>query len=773
MPIAPVVEVAFSTDPLSSSPVWTDITRHAHIHTGLGIRRGRSDELATIQAGTCRMVLDNSDGRFTPGNAASPYYPNVRKGRRTRVRLVHVETNYITNPSLETDATGWAAAGTVAPTVAQSAVRAHHGTKSLLVTWGTAGTGPAAEITVLGLAVGAAYTVTGWVWVAAASPAVRLGISGIGTGTASTTTGAWEQISYTWTATAVQHVLQLTPATAASSGHQVWLDEIMVGAGPSPVAFSATGAYVSSRYNGFVTAWPTTWPGGGKVAVVELADTDLFGRLSRRTLRALLEEEVLADEPVAYYPLSEPRDAVSAGDISGTPGNGTLGLVQAGTGGTLEFGGSTGPAADGQSAPKFTPASGADGLYLFADLGTAVEQATSAGFITLEMWLSTDTQGRTLLMVRSSDHTSRATVSLEAGTGKLKIVFRERLVSASVVWETGNLADNSVHHVVYVESATGGRVWVDGVDKGEESDALLLTRLRRLEVGGADGANLWTGGISHVALYATPGAGLDGARVGLHHEAGATGFAGEGGNARIPRLADYVGGITVATQGTLWTQLASQGAGGKTVLAMMQEVAATEGAQLFGARSNGITYQARDWRYNRPSSVTLAAADLDGDLAFQDDDQHLINVVDGSRPNGPHIRVRDEASITAYGAYESSMALLHHNDSNLQDAVYWRLNRHADPAPRLARLPVEGASLPTATYRALLDLTISDVITVTGLPDQAPSSTVTVTVEGYSEVITAGQHRWVFDTSPSALDQVWVLDSPIYSVLGTSTRLAY
>ncbi|MCK2242141.1 MULTISPECIES: carbohydrate binding domain-containing protein [unclassified Crossiella] len=772
MPSVPVVEVAFSTDPLSASPVWTDITRHVRLQQGIAIRRGRSDELAIIQAGTCRMTLGNRDGRFTPDNAASPYYPYVVKGRRMRVRLVHVETNYITNPSMETDAADWSAAGTVLPTVAQSATRAHHGTKSLLVTWGTGGIGPAAQITVLGLEVGTAYTAAAWVWVAGGSVAVRLGVAGIATGTASTTTGAWEQITYTWTATAVQHTLQLTPSTSPTSGHQVWLDEVMVGAGSTPVTFSATGALVSSRYNGFVSGWPVHWPGGGLMSEVDLGATDLFKRLNQRKLRSLLEEEVLVDAPLAYYPMSEPRDSLYCGDISGISGNGSLGLVQAGSGGTLEFGGSTGPAADGLSAPKFTPVDANNGLYLFSDLGSMVEQQTGIGYISLECWLSTDTQGRTLMMVRSSDHAYKATVSLESGTGKLKIVFQQQLASATVVWDTPNLADTSVHHIVYEESASGGRVWVDGVDEGLQAGALLLANLRRLEVGGTDGVGLWTGGgISHVAIYATAG-GLGGTRIGVHNTAGATGFAGEGGNARVPRLAAYAGAISVATQGTLWTQLASQGAGGKTVLAMMQEAAATESAQLFAARSNGITYQSRDIRYNRTSSVTLAALDLEGDVAWADDDQFLANIVNGSRPNGPAIRVRDTASITAHGHYESDLNLLHYNDSNLLDAVNWRLNRHADPAPRLGRLPIEAAHLPTATYRALLDVTISDVITVTGLQSQAPASSATVTVEGYTEVISPGQHRWTFDTSPSSVDQVWVLDSSIYSVLGTSTRLA-
>jgi len=49
------------------------------------IKRGRQDELGIIQAGTCTVIVDNSDGRLSPDNQTSPYYPNVLPMRRIRV----------------------------------------------------------------------------------------------------------------------------------------------------------------------------------------------------------------------------------------------------------------------------------------------------------------------------------------------------------------------------------------------------------------------------------------------------------------------------------------------------------------------------------------------------------------------------------------------------------------------------------------------------------------------------------------------------------------
>jgi hypothetical protein len=81
-----IVEVAFTTNPGSSSPVWTDISAYVR---SASIRRGRQRELDRINAGTCTLELNNTSRRFDPTNTSSPYYPNVLPMRRLRVRASH------------------------------------------------------------------------------------------------------------------------------------------------------------------------------------------------------------------------------------------------------------------------------------------------------------------------------------------------------------------------------------------------------------------------------------------------------------------------------------------------------------------------------------------------------------------------------------------------------------------------------------------------------------------------------------------------------------
>jgi hypothetical protein len=66
------------TTPTFSQDI-TPYVREASTH------RGAQRELERVEAGTGNIALDNLDGRFTPFNSASPYYPSVLPMRRIRI----------------------------------------------------------------------------------------------------------------------------------------------------------------------------------------------------------------------------------------------------------------------------------------------------------------------------------------------------------------------------------------------------------------------------------------------------------------------------------------------------------------------------------------------------------------------------------------------------------------------------------------------------------------------------------------------------------------
>lgn len=87
------IEVDLSNGPLTAlaSNVWTDITPYVR---SFSTRRGRSNGLGRMEAGTATVVLDNTDRRFDPTFATSPYYPNLVPMKKIRISAVYSAVTY-------------------------------------------------------------------------------------------------------------------------------------------------------------------------------------------------------------------------------------------------------------------------------------------------------------------------------------------------------------------------------------------------------------------------------------------------------------------------------------------------------------------------------------------------------------------------------------------------------------------------------------------------------------------------------------------------------
>jgi hypothetical protein len=81
------IDVGEPTVELLLNSVWTDITAYVRVDSGITIRRGRQDWQSQPQPATCRMVLDNTDGRFAPRNASGAYYPYLVRNVQLRVSV--------------------------------------------------------------------------------------------------------------------------------------------------------------------------------------------------------------------------------------------------------------------------------------------------------------------------------------------------------------------------------------------------------------------------------------------------------------------------------------------------------------------------------------------------------------------------------------------------------------------------------------------------------------------------------------------------------------
>ncbi|MFJ4990073.1 LamG-like jellyroll fold domain-containing protein [Streptomyces sp. NPDC088732] len=808
-----LVDVGFGgtvTDP--DDIPWVDIHRYVDLETGVSIQRGASDELSDIQPATCSLTLDNLDGRFTADLSTSPYAPNVVMNTPIRIAVATMDAPSGAAPwplgqlcdDFDDDrinASRWTVAGSVTETGGRIRIPAAAGVTSSLTStrqWTLTGSFTTVRVSTAPAPTGAS-TCTASFMVNAVTAGTRIGFivntvagtlqcrSEVGGSDAGATSDTWDPVGLQylriretsgtvyWEASSDGFgwfVLRSisTPSWVGTNQVTLQLAATRTGGTTTFAEFDLVGAVVHPRFFGMVNEWPSVWE--GLLSKVTITATDMFKWLNLQPeLRALLTEEILLLGPVSYYPMAEPEGSTSVGDLSGATTT-ALALAQAGSGGTLAFSGADGPPATGQQCPVFTPASASAGRYLTADLGMQFARDTGVTPVVVEAWFRTTTAGRTVCALRSTDNAYRIAVGLD-GTGKLQVVTAGPSTgTVTATFTTPNLADDAWHQVVYNE--TGMEIYVDGTQYGPITVATSHD-LRRLSVGSDFGATLWSGAIAHVAVYTLVNSLFVAIDASDHYEAGSTGYAGEPADFRIERLGYYSGMSTATALGFTFDPVASQGPGGARALDMMKAVETTEGAKLFADRDwAGVSFQSRDLRYNPTPEVVLSYVDLvTAEIEASLDDQKMINTVVASRPGGATQRVVDQASRARYGPKEKSLDILKTSDNSVLDAANWLVSRYANPRGEIREVPIEAYSMGTAMYRDLLDLGLSGVITVTDLPAQSATPEQTLFIEGYTEDIHSRTHRIQFHTSRSVNDSVWVLDDPLYSVLGSTTRLAY
>ncbi|MFF1348514.1 LamG domain-containing protein [Streptomyces sp. NPDC058322] len=798
---------------------WTDITPRVDMVQGVTITRGASDELSETQPGSATLTLDNQDGALTPGNPASPYYPFVRRNAPVRVS--------VTTTTPRTGAAPWPLSmlsddfddGIVDPVlwsasyggVSEVNGRAHipldPGSSASFQsarTWVLAGSQIAVKVAKLPAANGSSAAAARFM-VNAITSGTRVGftynaltgslrcVSEVGFSDAAGVTLTYSGIDHLWLrlrelsglllwetspdgATWTVRRSLATPAWVTSQQVVVDLPASRTGGTTDYAEWDLLGHQANPRFYGTVNEFPVEWE--GLYSSVTISATDLFKRLNRLPpLRSMLGMEVLTRDTLtglysflaAYYPLSEPSGAASAGDVAGR-GVGALAVTQVSSGGVLEFGTAGVPETD-ETAVTLTPASASAGQYLVADLGAQTAADTTTWVPHIEVWVKTTTTGRVICGLHDPalDH---QLVLLLNGSGILTIESTENGPPVTTVTtSSANLADDRWHHLVYDGSTK--RIYVDGAAVGSNLAVSGVADLRALYVGGYRGARLWAGQISHFALHLATGPA--GAVYTSTYDAMA-GFAGESADWRVDRLARYAGLDSVLALGFTHDPVASQGPGGTGVVARLREVEQTESGRLYARRDAfGLAYQSRDLRYNpNPANeaFTIPYADLETSrVQLADDDQKLCNQVEASRPGGATQMVSAPSSVFAFGVYGQQLAILKTTDNSVTDAAYWLVSRYANPDPELREVAVEAYTMPQ--YEGILNADISAAFSVTGLPEQAPATTMRVTVEGYTETLKERSHVIQFRTSAATTDSVWVLEDPAYGLLGLTTRLAY
>lgn len=124
---------------------------------------------------------------------------------------------------------GWVGGGASPPTMVNSVVRAHTGTHSLEVTWPGGSSDQIAHTPQPDSFVpGMSYTFSAWCFVQSTANHVALAVGGVGFGPSTTVKNAWQQLSYTFTATDTSNEAQVWAVVPSTAGGKVWLDDLTV-----------------------------------------------------------------------------------------------------------------------------------------------------------------------------------------------------------------------------------------------------------------------------------------------------------------------------------------------------------------------------------------------------------------------------------------------------------------------------------------------------------------------------------------------------------------
>lgn len=187
-----------------------------------------------------------------------------------------------------------------------------------------------------------------------------------------------------------------------------------------------------------------------------------------------------------------------------------------------------------------------------------------------------------------------------------------------------------------------------------------------------------------------------------------------------------------------------------TLTTLIAECAAADLGKLTELPNTiGFGYRCRNDLLNQTTSFTVDA-DLNLDIPFGavDDDQRLVNDFTATRTDGSSYQAIDQAHIDAEDRYPKG--------DEVNVSADWQLPFYAGRRLQLGtwpemRYPDVAANLvaDSAMHDAWLHADIGDVFALTNLPDEHPTPTTSLILEGYAETISADSWEVSLDNGPA------------------------
>lgn len=488
---------------------------------------------------------------------------------------------------------------------------------------------------------------------------------------------------------------------------------------------------------------------------------DRLDALSRVSMDTAIRQEVLADSPVLYWPMTDASGASFAAEQSGSlgPALAILDTAQA----PLVFG-DNGPGSGDGPGVLFAPTSSSAGQTLSAAIRAVIP---TGAVITFEAWVNPGTAAQLA--------TNACVLSFPSGLDRIAITAGHPTYSGI---SGPAINDGGWHHLALTKSGTAIKFYVDGALVGSDT-VLGGSNLTRIDVGvdSLQSGTKYKGNLGQVAIYAAT---LSAARVLAHFNAG-MGWTGETTATRVARFLSY-GGVDPADM-TLDTSAVTVGTypqGGKDIFAACQDMAETEGGgSVFYVLGGQARFTNRATRKAAAPLITINAPQ-DGDRdTYQpgEDDQSLTNSSTASRntESGTQTSVTaiDQDSIDAYQLATDDVATYTTSDDDALHRAQYEVALGATPGFRLPQITVDLLTAEHNLYAAAQAVQIGSRLRATNLPaGQTPATQLDVLVEGWTETVNTITYKMTFDTSPADNPAFMLLNDAAYGRLACAPDCA-
>lgn len=595
--------------------------------------------------------------------------------------------------------------------------------------------------------------------------------------------GVWTRLSVTFVAGANVFISVRDPGRVRTID-QVWFDGFMLSNGSVLLPFTELlTPKVVTRWTGKVQNWPVSWPSGDDtLSIVTATATDVLAQLSRGELSSATTTEIVADAPAGYWPCSEQSEfATQVHDVTSTQPvlaaynpNGDV-IVN-----FVKFGQDLGTP-DGAKGVQL--ATNALALYPLAPKAALTYVGSSLHFeITyfLPVDISAAAPATTLTLLSFQDGNSGAQngfVNLVSSSGVIQVLRGTGDAVYSVINTSSMKA--GLHTLALDTDGTSSHLTLDGVlidsRAGFAHTYDLTGGTQSFKVAGG---SITSGSFSVVVGNIAVGPRLTDARTSLHQQAILSDLSGETPAVRIARILGYVGVPAGSLDAAGDTILGATDQGGRSPLAVLQDVEAADLGDLFGNAAGAVAYVAG---VTRSSGVTPAgtfdASWLDQATQVIVDMFGVVNRATGTGSSGNvYGPVNDAASRLAHGDYPQDFQWNVSTDAQVVDRTNWMVGNYRNPVPRVAQLVLDLLTMDPVTVEAALALDLTSYIRVTGMPVQTPGGTqLDLIVEGITETIqaTLTDAAWTLTLTASAkaLSAAWVLGDATYGVLDSTTKL--